>query len=84
MLSKGKFKINLVNDLIGVKRDPSVVYPDVSNEDWNKYKSFAQNSDGTIQSTWRGYLLESNNKNIVPLFSRKEGSFNKQAFFVQR
>ena len=65
MLSKGKFKINLVNDLIGVKRDPSLVYPDVSNEDWNKYKSFAQNSDGTIQSTWRGYLLESNSKNIL-------------------
>ncbi len=65
MLSIGKFKINLVNDLIGVKRDPSVVYPDVSNQDWNKYKSFAQNSDGTIQSTWRGYLLESNNKNIL-------------------
>ncbi|MBP05974.1 MAG: hypothetical protein CL728_04410 [Chloroflexi bacterium] len=65
MLNIGKFKINLVNDLIGVKRDPSHVYPNVTKGDWYKYKSFAQNSDGTIQSTWRGYLLESEGKNIL-------------------
>tara|TARA_B100000579_G_scaffold229634_1_gene188021 strand:+ start:802 stop:1623 length:822 start_codon:yes stop_codon:yes gene_type:complete len=65
MLNIGNFKINLVNDLIGVKRDPSVVYPNVEASDWNNYKSFAQNSDGTIQSTWRGYLLQTDNKNIL-------------------
>ena len=65
MLDIGKFKISLVNDLIGVKRDPSVVYPDVEDSDWEPYKSFAQNEDGTIQSTWRGYLLQTDNKNIL-------------------
>ena len=65
MLKIGKFNISLVNDLIGVKRDPSVVYPNVSKTDWDQYKSFAQNHDGTIQSTWRGYLLQTDNKNIL-------------------
>ena len=65
MLDIGNFKINLVNDLIGVKRDPSFVYPNVDEADWDKYKSFAQNTDGTIQSTWRGYLLQTDNKNIL-------------------
>ena len=65
MLNIGKFKISLVNDLIGVKRDPSVVYPDVEEKDWERYRFFAQNDDGTIQSTWRGYLLQTDGKNIV-------------------
>ena len=65
MLNIGDFKISFVNDLIGVKRDPSIVYPNVSKEDWGKYKSFAQNTDGSIQSTWRGYLLECYDKKIL-------------------
>tara|TARA_B110000263_G_scaffold162995_1_gene141873 strand:+ start:333 stop:1154 length:822 start_codon:yes stop_codon:yes gene_type:complete len=65
MLNIGDFKISFINDLIGVKRDPSFVYPDVNKNDWKKYKSFAQNTDGTIQSTWRGYLLQTDNKNIL-------------------
>jgi glyoxylase-like metal-dependent hydrolase (beta-lactamase superfamily II) len=65
MVNIGDFRISFVNDLIGVKRDPSFVYPHVNKKDWEKYKSFAQNPDGTIQSTWRGYLLEYKEKKIL-------------------
>ena len=33
MLNIGDFKISFINDLIGVKRDPSFVYPDVNKND---------------------------------------------------
>ena len=65
MLNIDEFKIYLINDLLGVKRDPDIVYPNVSDSDWENYKSFAQNEDGTIQSTWRGYLLETLNEKIL-------------------
>lgn len=65
MLNIDEFKIYLINDLLGVKRDPDLVYPNVSDSDWENYKSFAQNEDGTIQSTWRGYLLETLNEKIL-------------------
>ena len=42
MFKFGEYNIHIINDLLGVKRDPSKVYPNVKKSDWNAYKDFAQ------------------------------------------
>ena len=48
MFKFGEYNIHIINDLLGVKRDPSKVYPNVKKSDWNAYKDFAQNKGWKI------------------------------------
>ena len=86
MFKFGEYKIHIINDLLGVKRDPSTVYPNVKKSDWHAYKDFAQNKDGTIQSTWRGYLLQSPKNNILIDTGMGPGPYDhteKKGMFLQ-
>ena len=53
----GEYVVSVVDDHIGAPRAASDIYPDVTSEDWDPYRSFALSSEGKHQSQWRGHLI---------------------------
>jgi len=57
----GDYEITAVFDGSSVPRDPSMVFPDVSAEAWDPYRSIALTSDGKWHPDWRCHLIRATN-----------------------
>ena len=53
----GEYEISVVDDHIGLRRNPADVFVDVSSAEWDPHRDYALTSDGLWEAQWRGHLI---------------------------
>ena len=53
----GDYEISVVDDHIGLRRDPSDVFVDVTEAEWDSHRDYALAPEGYWEAQWRGHLI---------------------------
>ncbi len=53
----GDYEISVVDDHIGLRRNPSDVFVDVTEAEWDAHRDYALTADGYWEAQWRGHLI---------------------------
>ncbi len=53
----GDYEVWVVDDHIGVKREPGAVFVDVAASEWDVHRGYALTPDGYWEAQWRGHLI---------------------------
>ena len=53
----GDYEISVVDDHIGLRRNPADVFVDVASAEWDPHRDYALSPDGYWQAQWRGHLI---------------------------
>ena len=53
----GDYEISVIDDHIGFRRNPSDVFVDVSDSEWDPHRHYALSSEGYWEAQWRGHLI---------------------------
>ncbi len=64
----GDYEISVVDDHIGLRRDPSDVFVDVTEAEWDAHRDYALTADGYWEAQWRGHLIrrvDGTGKNVL-------------------
>ncbi len=56
-ITVGEFEIFVIDDHIGLQRDPADVFVNVSSAEWEPHREYALNEYGKWESQWRGHLI---------------------------
>lgn len=53
----GDYEISVVDDHIGLRRNPSDVFVDVTEAEWDPHRDYALAPEGYWEAQWRGHLI---------------------------
>ncbi len=53
----GEYEISVVDDHIGLRRNPGDVFVDVSSAEWDPHRDYALTPDGCWEAQWRAHLI---------------------------
>ena len=53
----GEYEISVVDDHIGLRRNPADVFVDVSSAEWDPHRDYALTPDGCWEAQWRAHLI---------------------------
>ena len=56
-INVGDYEISVVDDHIGLRRNPADVFVEVTSAEWDPHRDYALTPDGLWEAQWRGHLI---------------------------